>query len=140
MVAVQQVRGGKACTPKGERNEKQMSDSISRQDAVNTIKRYKHRLQGKGQTYGFLLEEFEHRIPSAEAVQGEWDAGFNLDDWDICIESDTRLLKRESDGYGCWWDEPVDEAYWLVRQMENYCCGYTEVEYNGKWYYTVHHA
>lgn len=47
-----------------------MSDSISRQDAVNTIKRYKHRLQGKGQTYGFLLEEFEHQIPSAEAVQG----------------------------------------------------------------------
>ena len=47
-------------------------DLISRQDAVNTIKRYKHRLQGKGQTYGFLLEEFEHQIPSAEAVQGEW--------------------------------------------------------------------
>ena len=47
-------------------------DLISRQDAVNTIKRYKHRLQGRGQTYGFLLEEFEHRIPSAsaEAVQG----------------------------------------------------------------------
>ena len=41
-------------------------DLISRQDAVNTIKRYKHRLEGKGQTYGFLLEEFEHQIPSAQ--------------------------------------------------------------------------
>jgi hypothetical protein len=42
-------------------------DLISRQDAVNTIKRYKHRLEGKGQTYGLLLEEFEHQIPSADA-------------------------------------------------------------------------
>ena len=69
-----------------------------------------------------------------------WDAGFDLDDWDICIESDTRLLKRVSDGRGSWWDEPLEEADWLVRQMKNYCCGYNEVEYNGKWYYTVHHA
>lgn len=69
-----------------------------------------------------------------------WNVGFDLDDWDICIESDTRLLRRVSDGRGSWWDEPLKEAYWLVSQMENYCCGYNEVEYNGKWYYTVHHA
>ena len=56
-----------------------------------------------------------------------WNAGFNLDDWDICIESDVRLV-----------DDP--EAEWLVTQMEMYCCGYNEVEYNEKWYYTVHHA
>ena len=68
-----------------------------------------------------------------------WNVGFDLDDWDMCIESDTRLIKRVS-GNGSWWDEPVDEADWLVRQMENYCCGYNEVEYNGKWYYTIHHA
>ena len=30
--------------------------------------------------------------------------------------------------------------WWLVNQMDGYCCGYNEVEYNGKWYYTVHHA
>ena len=41
------------------------TDLIKRADAVNKIKRYKHRLEGKGQTYGFLLEEFEHQIPSA---------------------------------------------------------------------------
>lgn len=56
-----------------------------------------------------------------------WNVGFDLDDWDICIESDTRLV-----------DDP--EAEWLVNQMDGYCCGYNEVEYNGKWYYTVHHA
>ena len=57
---------------KAKASDEAKGDLISRQDAVNTIKRYKHRLQGKGQTYGFLLEEFEHQIPSAEAVQGEW--------------------------------------------------------------------
>lgn len=61
-------------------------DIISRQDAVNTIKRYKHRLEGKGQTYGFLLEEFEHQIPSAsaDAAQG----------WIPCSER----LPSEKDG------------------------------------------
>lgn len=68
-----------------------------------------------------------------------WDAGFDLDDWDICIESDTRLI-REVEEDGERWVVPVDEAWWLVTQMEAYCCGYNEVEYNGKWYYTVHHA
>ena len=68
-----------------------------------------------------------------------WDAGFNLDDWDICIESDKRLVREAGDGDGTW-TEPVEEAWWLVNQMDAYCCGYNELEYNGKWYYTVHHA
>lgn len=78
-------------------------------------------------------------LPSDNYDEALWDAGFNLDDWDICIESDTRLLQEFVEGDDIWTD-PVDEAYWLVRQMESYCCGYNEVEYNGKWYYTVHHS
>lgn len=68
-------------------------DLISRQDAVNTIKRYKHRLEGKGQTYGFLLEEFEHQIPSAsaEAVQG----------WIQCSER----LPKDSGDYLVWLED-----------------------------------
>lgn len=78
-------------------------------------------------------------LPSDNCDEALWDAGFNLDDWDICIESDTRLVEEiEEDGDK--WIEPKGAAYWLVRQMENYCVGYNEVEYNGKWYYTVHHA
>lgn len=70
-----------------------------------------------------------------------WNVGFDLDDWDICFESDTRLVERVgSDEDGDRWVEPVDEAWWLVHRMEEYCCGFNEVEYNGKWYYTVHHA
>lgn len=69
-----------------------------------------------------------------------WEVGFNLDDWDMCIESDTRLVNRVTDGKGSWWSEPKNEAWWLVNQMDNYCCGYNEVEYNGKWYYTIHHS
>lgn len=70
-----------------------------------------------------------------------WNVGFNLDDWDICFESDTRLVERvDNDEDGDRWVTPVDEAWWLVCRMENYCCGFNEVKYKGKWYYTVHHA
>ena len=71
---------------------------------------------------------------------GLWDAGFNLDDWDACFVSDVCLCKTEIDEDGDRWVDPIDDAYWLVRQMENYCVGFEEVELNGKWYYTVHHA
>lgn len=71
-------------------------------------------------------------LPSDNYDKALWDVGFNLDDWDMCIESDVRLV----DDYG----NSQTDAWWLVNQMEGYCCGYNEVEYNGKWYYTVHHA
>lgn len=74
-----------------------MSDSISRQDAVNTIKRYKHRLEGIGQTYGFLLEEFEHQIPSAEAET-------KTDD-----ENELKFYYVES----------LDD-YWVGRRLDNF--------------------
>ena len=72
-------------------------DLISRQDAVNTIKRYKHRLQGKGQTYGFLLEEFEHQIPSAEAVHGEWKrVGHDIYECSLCHQN---VMTKDIDCY-----------------------------------------
>lgn len=78
-------------------------------------------------------------LPSDNYDKALWDAGFDLDDWDICIESDKRLIQEivEEDDK---WIEPIGEAWWLVNQMENYRCGYNEVEYNGKWYYTLYHA
>lgn len=78
-------------------------------------------------------------LPGDNYDEALWEAGFNLDDWDMCIESDKRLLQELGEGEDTW-TEPVGEAWWLVTQMDAYCCGYTEVEYNGKWYYTVHHA
>lgn len=78
-------------------------------------------------------------LPGDNYDEALWGAGFNLDVWDMCIESDTRLIRRVSDGRDSWW-EPLEEVWWLVNQMDGYCCGYNEVEYNGKWYYTVHHA
>ena len=66
-------------------------------------------------------------LPSDNHDEALWEVGFDLDDWDICIESDVRLIDRT-------------DAWWLVDRMEAYCCGYNEVEYNGKLYYTVHHA
>lgn len=79
-------------------------------------------------------------LPADDHDRALWEAGFNLDDWDVCFESNKRLVDRVSDGRGEWWDEPIAEAWWLVNRMDGYCCGYNEVEYNGKWYYTIHHS
>ena len=78
-------------------------------------------------------------LPDDNYDEALWEAGFNLDDWDVCFESDTRLFENHSDDEESW-QEPIDEAWWLANQMNNYCVGCKEVEYNGKWYYTVHHA
>lgn len=73
-----------------------------------------------------------------------WDAGFDLDDWDVCFVSNVRLIEPcdeyDEDGFPIWEPEPIDDAYWLVMRMETYCVGYDEVMHDGKWYYTVHHA
>lgn len=55
-----------------------------------------------------------------------WEKGFDLDDWDI--------------GFQC--DKKIDETslWWLENAMSSYCVGYDEVQYNGKYYYIVHHA
>lgn len=86
---------------------------------------------------------------------GLWDAGFNLDDWDVCFVSDVPLHSRvevehHENGYGDEWDEKhyemdyddtkYDDVHWLFMQMDNYCVGFNHVEYNGKHYYTVHHS
>jgi hypothetical protein len=63
-----------------------------------------------------------------------WEIGFNLDDWDVCFVSDVPLTSDDG------WDEPINDAWWLVNRMEGYCCGYEHVEYNGKHYYMVYHS
>ena len=78
-------------------------------------------------------------LPADNHDEALWEAGFNLDDWDVCFESDTRLIQECGDDEETWF-EPIAEAWWLVNRMDNYCVGYKEVEYNGKWYYTVHHS
>lgn len=56
-----------------------------------------------------------------------WDAGFNLDDWDVGFQTDIELTRK-------------DGAMWLVNQMDNYCVGYEHNEYKGKHYYIVYHS
>lgn len=75
-------------------------------------------------------------LPADNHDEALWKAGFNLDDWDVCFESDTRLLESYEDD----WAEPKSESWWLVTRMDSYCVGFDEVEYGGKWYYIVHHA
>lgn len=78
-------------------------------------------------------------LPSDNHDEALWDAGFNLDDWDVCFVSDVPLTRKESDEYEEW-EEKVDEAYWLLSRMENYCIGYEHVEYGGKHYYIAYHS
>lgn len=73
------------------------------------------------------LPDYDHDRPL-------WDAGFNLDDWDFGFVSDT-----EWDGsWGC--SDGNYYEWWLLEKMENYCCGYEHVEYNGRHYYMVYHS
>lgn len=77
-----------------------------------------------------------------------WKSGFNLDDWDIGFQSDTKLHadvtpEELEQGEYCGRELPVPfggPAYWLMNQMNNYCVGAEYVFYKGKHYYTVHHA
>ena len=75
-----------------------------------------------------------------------WENDFNLDDWDVGFVSDVPLTETQNYQHGEHgeeyneWEEPVDGAYWLVRQMDNYCVGYEHVEFNSRHYYMVHHA
>lgn len=56
-----------------------------------------------------------------------WDAGFNLDDWDVGFQADIELTHKDS-------------AWWLIDRMDNYCVGYEHNEYKGKHYYMVYHS
>lgn len=69
-----------------------------------------------------------------------FDNDFDTDDWDFGCVSDVPLTTTEYDKDCGEWEEPVDDAYWLVRQMENYCVGYEHIEYKDRHYYLVHHA
>lgn len=79
-------------------------------------------------------------LPSDNHYNALWKAGFDLDDWDVCFVSDIPLTVPEIDEDEHEWDEPIEDAYWLVRRMEDYCCGYSHTEYNGKHYYMVYHS
>lgn len=82
-------------------------------------------------------------LPSDNHHKALWDAGFNLDDWDVCFVSEVPLTTHETDedDYEWYeWDEPIKDAHWLVISMENYCIGYEHVEYGGKHYYMVYHS
>lgn len=65
-------------------------------------------------------------LPSDNHDKALWDAGFNLDDWDVCFVSDIPLTE--------------ENAWWLVIKMECHCVGYEHVEYGGKHYYMVYHS
>ena len=72
-----------------------------------------------------------------------WANDFNLDDWDVGFVSDVPLTvtrHNDDDEDGGEYEEPVEDAYWLVYQMDDYCVGYEHVEFKGRHYYMVHHA
>lgn len=104
-------------------------------------------------------------LPADNYDKALWDAGFDLDDWDIGFCSD----KPMEHVYGTEPDEDIeedyeyssldyeytlldeedslalkycsnDDAYWLLSRMDSYCCGYRTTVYNGRYYYLVYHS
>lgn len=93
-----------------------------------------------------------------------WENDFDTDDWDVGFVSDVPLMTEtwlQSDDDDDYYDEdecespaddddydyddydsevPVDDAWWLVHRMAEYCVGYEHVEFKGRHYYMVHHA
>ena len=75
-----------------------------------------------------------------------WDKGFNLDDIDWGIVTSGVNILEHIDEFGCksWEvDYNSDEPYYirmLLSWMDSHCVGYRYVEYNGKQYFTLHHA
>lgn len=61
-------------------------------------------------------------LPDSDAL---WDAGFDLDDWDVGFQTDSEI----PDG-------------WLLCQMDySYCVGRMQkVQYKNKFYHMVYHA
>ena len=55
-----------------------------------------------------------------------WGEGFDLDDWDIGFCCDRKLNNNKE--------------WWLIQQMDNYCVGYSMVEFEGFYYYMVYHS
>lgn len=61
-----------------------------------------------------------------------WQAGFEIDDWDFGIVSDTEW----TDG---WWENKAPYyEHWMLYQMSGYRFYHTE--YAGKHYYMQYHA
>ncbi len=103
--------------------------------------------KGLVQLVVFETEEELKQLTGIENHDELWGVGFDLDDWDIGFQSNTKLHRDPSpedlkEGYYSGelivdWDLP---AHWLMSQMENYCVGANYTYYNGKHYYTVHHS
>ena len=78
-----------------------------------------------------------------------WDHGFNLDDMDWGLETNFVLHDGgEEDEFGyisktakyLTNGEIPCSLIQIIGWMENYCVGFWHTEYNGKQYYTLHHA
>lgn len=88
----------------------------------------------------FTEEEGILELAGVKDTEVLWDAGFNLDDWDWGICCEQRLGEYRISEEGERYFVPVETATWLIDRMEMYCAGFSEAEYNGRWYYTVHHS
>ena len=81
----------------------------------------------------FSTEEELLRLTGLALHKDLWEVGFDLDDWDFGFVSDTEWTED-------WNDKHPYYEYWILSRMDNYCCGYNHVEYNGKHYYMLYHS
>ncbi len=71
-----------------------------------------------------------------------WDAGFNLDDWDIGFKCPAPLhdVSVPADDDGDLSEDYGNPYHWLFARMQNYCVGPSFVKHKRSYYYLVHHS
>jgi len=75
-----------------------------------------------------------------------WEHGFNLDDmdWGFCTDIDCFTTETDEWGYeNTSYDYEKNPPAYISRlldMMNDYCVGYCHAFYNGKHYFTQHHA
>lgn len=93
-----------------------MSELISREDALKVIRRNRHRLEGNGQTYQFIIDQMEH-IPDVELPN--WvPCSERLPEYRRLVDVTTRDLRVKlayldsvkEDGTDDLWVMPLDDA------------------------------
>lgn len=97
-----------------------------------------YREEKKVITLKMISTESDLRKETGLDCDGLCEAGFNLDDWDVCFVSEKSLVKWVTDEKGDLWDAPIKDAYWIVKRMEN--VGYTHIVYDDKYYYMVYYS
>lgn len=91
----------------------------------NTDECLKTKLKNKTSILNLAMFDTENDLQTLTGLSHQelWNAGFDLDDWDVGFQT----------------NEPMSEG-WLLNRLISYCSGYKQVKYNDKYYYLAYRS